>query len=346
MNHTHEFNLVTYFQKTEIKYSYDFNFCSIPFFVPPERYPELERVYQKYEHLRYMEEDSPIKNWLRYCITYYLTSTHPFDCDECDEILDIFRTLKWEIIEHDGSIAVDRIFSFHAFWSKATQQKATTLNDYYLSKLVNTPFGKKTIQEVYLSKAMRQLTECGSNPSFAKHLAHRLWQFDAFEKYRECIGAELFAQLERYAALTFSLGNFMPCPPGNYCRAKDAATNCLNDRFDFLLSFLKKYKAGRGSLGYTLKEKKYRVEEAEMAEWIEWFDSGLPDQPDLPRIRRYYLDSFFEGGFVDWETSELRLLPMAGTKLPDYLAIASKIMEDRGIKIATELKNVTNTILF
>lgn len=347
MSDTFHFDIVTYFQKTESKYSYDFDFRAIPSFSSPDRYPELEKVYEKYDTLRYQENDSPIRNWMRYRISYYLTPSNRFDCDNCDEIATIFHTLKWECKEsHDGFLAIDRIFSFQSFWTKATLQKASHLNDYYLSRYINTPDGKKTIQEVYFRKAQKYLMEFGSDLKHSKHLALRLWQFDAYEKYKEAIGPELFSQLERYAALTFSLGNFMPCPPGSYNLAKDAASNCLNDRFDFLLSFLKKYKSGRGSLHYTLAEKKYKVEEAEMAEWIDWFNTGLEDKPDFPRMRRYYLDSFFEGGFIDWETSELKLLPMAGTKLSDYLKVASDIMEDRGYKIAVELKEVANMLVF
>ena len=83
-----------------------------------------------------------------------------------------------------------------------------------------------------------------------------------------------------------------------------------------------------------------------MIDWIAWFNTGLDDIPDLPRMRRYYLDSFFEGGFIDWNTSELKLLPMAGTKLSDYLRVASDIMEDRGYRIAVEIKQVANLLVF
>lgn len=347
MNTANFFDIVTYFQKTESKYSYNFDFRCIPSFSSPERYPELEKVYQKYDSLRYQDDDSPIRNWMRYQISYYLTPKNQFDCDNCDEITTLFRALHWEIDTNpNGQPAIDSIFSFQSFWTKATLQKASGLNDRYLSKLVVTPAGKKTIQQIYYEKAQQHLEEFGCDLKHTRDLALKMWQYDAYEQYKAAIGAELFAELERYAALTFSLGNFMPCPPGNYSVAKDCSTNCLNDRFDFLLSFLKKYKAGKSSLGYTMKEKKYRVEEQEMIDWIAWFNTGLDDIPDLPRMRRYYLDSFFEGGFIDWNISELKLLPMAGTKLSDYLRVASDIMEDRGYRIAVEIKQVANMLVF
>ncbi len=347
MNNTTIFDIVTYFQKTESKYSYNFDFLSIPSFSSATRYPELEKVYQQYESLRYQENDSPIRNWLRYRISYYLTSDNQFDCDNCDEITTIFRTLKWEIgTNPNGQPAIDSIFSFQSFWSKATAQKAATLNERYLAQFVNTPDGRKTIQQVYSEKAQMHLNMFGGDSRYARDLALKMWQLDAYENYKKAIGEELFALLERYAALTFSLGNFMPCPPGNYSSVKDCASNCLNDRFDFLLSFLKKYQTGKGSLAYTLQTKKYRVDEKEMAEWIQWFNTGLDDIPDLPRMRRYYLDSFFEGGFIDWDISVLKLLPMAGTKLSDYLRVASDIMEDRGYRIAVEMKRVANMLVF
>lgn len=342
-----QFNLVTYFQKIESKRSYNFDFRSLPSFSSPERYPELNKVYDKLEYLRYQENDSSLKNWLRYRICNFLSPTQPFNCDNCDEIIAIFQTLHWECeTTPQNRPAIDHIFSTQSFWTKACTQHASKCNDTYLSRYLTTPSGKILLHEYYLKRAKSYLEEFGCSLTNANRLAQMLWQLDAFEKYKESIGPELFGLLERYSALTFSLGNYMPCPSISYDLAKDSTLNCLNDRLDFFISYLKKFKSGKGSLRYVMKEKKYTVQEAEIFAWIDWFNTGFGDELDLPRMRRYYLDSFFEGGFLDWETSELKLLPMTGTSLSSYLKIASDIMEDRGKKMALELKETSNMLVF
>lgn len=165
-----------------------------------------EKICEICNTYKYLENDNPIKNWLRYRIIYAeidkilneqygkkyyeVLTKKAFDCDNCDLTKNIFKKLHW------SPNYIDTINSFWAVYKHVI---------------------KKEYGIIY-------------NTNFKDFLS-------LLNKFDDYIIVNNSQELQLFSKASHMLGNFMPCPQFfNNC--KGSYKNGFNDRIDLILLWL------------------------------------------------------------------------------------------------------------
>jgi ribosomal protein S17E len=165
-----------------------------------------EKIYEFCNTYKYLENDNPIKNWLRYRIVYtkivkilneqYGEKYHEkltrkvFDCDSCDLTKNIFRKLHW------------------------SDNRIDTINSF------------STVYKFLIKKEFGIIYNANS-----KDFLSLLNKFDDYAVVNKS------HELQFFSKASHMLGNFMPCPQFfNNCKGN--FKNGFDDRIDLILLWL------------------------------------------------------------------------------------------------------------
>lgn len=140
---------------------------------------------------------------------------------------------------------------------------------------------------------------------------------------------ELFAELDRFAKNTHTIGNYMPCPDGVYNRYK-ANYNCFQDRIELLYSKV---------LENTYCDSKQKVIGYEYKKFLinnkdKMFLDTILNRECVDELKKFEITEKKGRGFVicsdNWG------------KYKDYLKCINDLIENRSRKIETKIGEIIN----